>query len=63
MPEIVHKMIGDFHVFTSPDIPGLYVADKNKEVAESRVQPTIDALARMAERKRIEHRVRSMEAA
>lgn len=59
MPEIIHKMVGEYHVFTSPDIPGLYVADKDKDVAESRIEPTIAALRRMSERKNNEARLRS----
>ena len=51
MPRIEHKLVGAFHVFTSPDVLGLHVADRNEQVAFERVQPTIEALQRMRERK------------
>ncbi len=60
MPGIVHRMVGEFHVLTSPDVSGLYVADRDREVAESRVQPSIDALGRMRDRKANEMRLRAV---
>ncbi len=58
MPEIVHRMVGEFHLLTSPDVPGLYVADRDLAVAEARIDPSIEALARMRERKANERRIR-----
>lgn len=58
MPEIVHGMVGDYYFLTSPDVPGLYVADRDLAVAHDRVQPTIEALDRMRERKANERRIR-----
>ena len=60
MPDIVHEMVGDYHVFTSPDLPVMYVADKDRSVAESRIEPTIAVLRRLAERKDNEARLRSL---
>ncbi len=49
-PRIEHKIVGKHHVFTSPDVPGLYVAHADYETARQNVDSAIQTLARMRER-------------
>ena len=55
-----HKVIGELHVITSPDLPGLYVANPDEAVAESQVGEAIAAIerinARAKEREQLQHR-------
>lgn len=56
-----HRKIGSQHVFTSPDMPGLYVAHADYETARAGVPSAIEMLERMkerrAQRKRVERRI------
>ena len=47
---VVHKMIGDLHVLTSPDVPGLYVANPDEAVARGQVDEAVEAIRRINER-------------
>lgn len=47
---IEHCVLGSQHVFTSPDVPGLFVAHTDRETAERDVPAVIDMLKRMQER-------------
>ncbi len=55
-----HKVIGELYVITSPDLPGLYVANPDEAVAESQVGEAIAAIerinARAKEREQLQHR-------
>lgn len=48
--KITHRMIGEYHVLTSPDVPELHVANVDKQVAYDSVQATLDMIGRMKER-------------
>ena len=41
---IAHTKMGRVHVYTSPDLPGLYVSDRDKMVALRSIKPTIETL-------------------
>jgi hypothetical protein len=49
---LVHKTIGELHVFTSPDVPGLYVANPDETVAHGQVAEAVAAIERISERAR-----------
>ena len=51
MPRIEHKVVGEFHVFTSPDVPGLYVAHRDASTARASIKPSLDALERITRRR------------
>ena len=53
---IEHRMAGSQHLFTSPDLPGLYVAHADEAVARADIQPAIETLRAM-ERRRAQKRV------
>jgi hypothetical protein len=57
---LVHRVIGDLHVFTSPDVPGLYAAHPDKETAEKSVPEAIEMLQRMEERRRNRERTHQL---
>lgn len=46
-----HKKIGELHVYTSPDVPGLFVADADKSVALGRVPHYVETLAQINARR------------
>lgn len=56
-----HKKVGEQHVFTSPDVPGLHVAHADYETARASVPSAVEMLERMrsrrAERKIVERRI------
>ena len=58
---LVKQQIGRQWVITSPDVPGLYVADADLEKALSSVEPAVQMLTdmqkRRATRKLLERRV------
>lgn len=47
---IEHRFIGTKHVFTSPDVKGLFVVHSDKERARNNIQSALDMLDRMEER-------------
>lgn len=49
---IEHRVVGTQHVFTSPDVPGLFVAHADRETAQRDVPAAIEMLKRMQERLR-----------
>lgn len=55
-----HKVINGLHVFTSPDVPGLYVAHPDESVAHGQVHESVEAInrinARREEREALERR-------
>lgn len=44
-----YKAIGEWHIFTSADVPGLYVASRDAQAAYDDVAPSIQALLRLNE--------------
>jgi hypothetical protein len=44
---IEHRVVGTLHLFTSPDVPGLFVADSDRATAERDVPAAIEMLRRM----------------
>jgi hypothetical protein len=42
--EVRHRQIDDWHVFTSTDLPGLYVANKDAKTAFNDVSTAIEKL-------------------
>ncbi|MFA6964841.1 hypothetical protein [Bosea sp. (in: a-proteobacteria)] len=48
---VEHRIVGTQHVFTSPDLPGLYVAHADKAVAERSVPEAVAMLRAMAARR------------
>lgn len=59
--KIEHRVVGTQHVFTSPDLPGLFVAHRDRDTAEADVPAAIDMLRRMeqrlAEKRRVKDRI------
>ena len=53
---IDYRVIDGWHVFTSADVPGLYVANEDQEVAFDAVGPTIEMLLQLNENVRVEVR-------
>ena len=53
-----HRVVGTQHVFTSPDVPGLYVAHADRDAAERHVPEAIEMLRRMQERRAQKQQVR-----
>ncbi len=55
------RVVGDLHVITSPDVPGLYVAHADLETARRNVGPAVQMLetmeARRAQRRKVERRI------
>ena len=62
-PRLEHKMVGDYHVFTSPDLPALYVAHHDREQALSLVPVHLEALKGSDERRAARMRARQVVAA
>ena len=58
---IEYRVVGTQHVFTSPDLPGLFVAHRDRDTAEADVPAAIDMLRRMelrlAEKRRVKKRI------
>jgi hypothetical protein len=50
-PRLVHEVIGSQHVYTSPDVPGLYVAHSDQQTALKGVPGSIKMLMSMTERR------------
>jgi hypothetical protein len=48
--QLVHRIVGSKHVFTSPDVPGLHVSHGDRQTALDAVQSALDMFARMEER-------------
>ena len=48
--ELVHRVVGTKHVFTSPNVPELYVAHADEEVARNCVQSALDSIAQVKAR-------------
>lgn len=48
--QLVHRVVGSKHVFTSPDVPELHVSHADRETALDAVQSALDMFARMEER-------------
>ena len=42
---LVHKLLGDFHVYTSPDVNGLHVAADNHAEAQRKAIAVVHAIA------------------
>lgn len=42
---LVHRLVGDQHVFTSPDVKGLHVSADTEAEAQRAVVAMIDAIA------------------
>lgn len=59
--KIEHRVVGTQHVFTSPDLPGLFVAHRDRDQAEADLPAAIDMLRgmekRLAERRRLRERI------
>lgn len=45
--KLVHRVIGDKHVITSPDVPELHISHADRSVALADVQPALDAIERV----------------
>ncbi len=60
--KLEHRVIGAQHVFTSPDLPGLYVAHADREIAERSVPEAVDMLQRMQKRRAEKQHVRKLTA-
>lgn len=56
--KIEHRVVGTQHVFTSPDLPGLFVAHRDRDTAEADVPAAIDMLLAMERRLTETRRVR-----
>ena len=41
---LVHRVVAGRHVFTSPDMPELWVAHADLEVAKSEIEPVVRAI-------------------
>lgn len=48
--DLVHRVVGAQHVFTSPDVAELFVAHADEETARSRVQGVLDMIEQMKQR-------------
>jgi hypothetical protein len=57
--KIEHRVVGTQHVFTSPDLPGLLVAHRDRDTAEADVPAAIEMLRRMEQRLAEKRRVKS----
>ena len=57
-PRLEFKMIGDYHVITSPDVPALYVAHLSRDKAVELVPEQIEVLRSSAERRAGRERVK-----
>jgi hypothetical protein len=51
-----YRIIDGWHVFTSADVRGLYVANEDQEAAFNAVGPTIETLLQLNENVRVEVR-------
>jgi len=53
MPRLEHRIIGSQHVYTSPDVPGLFVAhDADQQTALDSVPSAIKVLEEMKARRK-----------
>ena len=59
--KIEHRVVGTQHVFTSPDLPGLFVAHRDRDQAQADVPAAIEMLRameqRLAEKRRVRDRI------
>jgi hypothetical protein len=59
--KIEHRVVGTQHVFSSPDLPGLFVAHRDREQAEADLPAAIEMLRqmerRLAEKRRVQDRI------
>ena len=53
-----HKVVGRQHVFTSPDLQGLYVAHSDYDIAKASVPSAVEMIERMQERRNQRREVR-----
>jgi hypothetical protein len=49
-----HKTVAGRHVITSPDVPGLFVAEATRELAEAGLPAALEMLERMRKRREAE---------
>ncbi len=56
--QLVHRVVGTKHVFTSPDVPELHISHAEEEVARANVQPALDLLEHMKSRVRAREDIR-----
>jgi predicted RNase H-like HicB family nuclease len=42
--QLVHKMVGPYHVLTCPDLPGFHVHGETVEAVNARVLPVLAAV-------------------
>jgi hypothetical protein len=56
--ELVHRVVGTKHVFTSPDVPELHISHAEEEVARANIQPALDLLEEMKNRVKARETVR-----
>ena len=52
MPRLEHRIIGSQHVYTSPDVPGLFVAHADQQTALDSVPSAIKVLEEMKARRK-----------
>jgi hypothetical protein len=48
--ELVHRVVGTKHVFTSPQVPELHVSHADRQTAFDCIQPALDAIAEVKAR-------------
>lgn len=49
--KLVHRVVGTKHVYTSPDVPELHISHADQQTALESIQPALDLLEQMKERK------------
>lgn len=45
--ELIHRVVGTKHVYTSPDVPQLHVSHSDRQIALNAVQSALDMFSRM----------------
>lgn len=60
--KLEHRVVGALHVFTSPDLPGLYVAHADRETAERNIPEAVEMLRQMQARRLEKQHVRKLAA-
>ena len=53
---IDYRLVDGWHVFTSADVHGLYVANEDQEAAFNSIAPTVETLLQLNENVRVEVR-------
>ena len=48
--ELVHRVVGTKHVFTSPDVPELHISHADRQAAYDSIQPALDLLEQVKQR-------------